>query len=325
MKRAQARPGNRSELTDALRKGLWGGAAVLLVALPLAFHFSPTNERPAVAARPQAASIAPRPPFANAPAVKAPATRPRTARLADFRGARPSRDARRMANWVLSSGDHGTMSFVIVDKKGARVYVFDPRGRLKDAAPALLGEARGDDTAPGVGDKPISQVLPQEKTTPAGRFVAEVGMSTRGEDVVWVDYDAAVSMHRVLKVKERLKSLASRTNADNRMSFGCINLPPRFYEKVLRPSVEKGAVIYVLPETRPLQATFASFYPIPSVTKLAQHVRKKNAAGLAGQCSCVSRIARKLDPCRCSAKPGRQRPVWTTSGQGQASRLLDRV
>lgn len=54
-------------------------------------------------------------------------------------------------------------------------------------------------------------------------------MSTRGEDVVWVDYDAAVSMHRVLNVKERLAALASPTNADNRMSVGCINLPPQFY------------------------------------------------------------------------------------------------
>lgn len=177
-----------------------------------------------------------------------------------------------MAHWVVQSGDHQKMSFVIVDKKDAKVYVFSPLGKLKSAAPALLGEAVGDDSAPGIGDKPISQVLPQEKTTPAGRFVAEVGMSTRGEDVVWVDYDLAVSMHRVLKVKERLKSLASPTKADNRMSYGCINLPPRFYEKVLRPTVDKGAVIYVLPETRPLGDVFASFQDVakPIKVKLAQ-------------------------------------------------------
>ncbi len=168
-----------------------------------------------------------------------------------------------MADWVLTSGDHHNLSFVIVDKKDARVYVFDAAGRLKDSAPALLGAAIGDDSAPGVGDKPLAQVLPEEKTTPAGRFVAEVGMSTRGEDVVWVDYAAAVSMHRVLNVKERLASLASPTVADNRMSFGCINLPPRFYEKVLRPAVEAGgAVIYILPETRALQDTFASFHDV---------------------------------------------------------------
>ena len=177
-----------------------------------------------------------------------------------------------MADWVLTSGDHQNKAFVIVDKRDATVYVFDPKGRLKAAAPALLGAAVGDDSAPGIGDKPLAQVLPEEKTTPAGRFVAEVGMSTRGEDVVWVDYDAAVSMHRVLNAKERLAALASQTNSDNRMSFGCINLPPTFYEKVLRPTVDaQGAVIYVLPETRPLQQTFASFYDVASDLQLAQH------------------------------------------------------
>ena len=103
-------------------------------------------------------------------------------------------------------------------------------------------------------------------------------MSTRGEDVVWVDYDAAVSMHRVLKVKERLESLASPTKADNRMSFGCINLPPRFYEEVLRPAVDAGgAVIYVLPETRPLRDTFASFYDVTAACDRTA-VRKPSGA-----------------------------------------------
>jgi hypothetical protein len=177
-----------------------------------------------------------------------------------------------MANWVAASGDNKSMSFVIVDKKDAKVYIFDPQAHLKAAAPALMGSAIGDDTAPGVGDKPLAQVLPEEKTTPAGRFIAQVGNSTRGEDVVWVDYAAAVSMHRVLKVPERLKSLASPTKDDNRMSFGCINLPPEFYENVLRPTVDHGgAVIYVLPETRPLAATFASYHEVDGPLELAQH------------------------------------------------------
>ena len=41
-------------------------------------------------------------------------------------------------------------------------------------------------------------MLPEERTTPAGRFVAERGQNLRGEDVVWIDYDAAVLMHRVI-------------------------------------------------------------------------------------------------------------------------------
>jgi hypothetical protein len=96
--------------------------------------------------------------------------------------------------------------------------------------------------------------------------------SSRGEDVVWVDYDAAVSMHRVIKAPERLKALSSPTDDDNRMSYGCINLPVSFFEGVLRPLVkDTGAVIYVLPETRPLREVFASFYDVTAPAKVAQY------------------------------------------------------
>ena len=58
-------------------------------------------------------------------------------------------------------------------------------------------------------------------------------------------------MHRVLNVPQRLKALASPTKDDNRMSYGCINLPPKFYETALRRAVKgTGAIIYVLPETK---------------------------------------------------------------------------
>lgn len=248
----------RSEFVDALRKGLLVGAALLVLVLPPALKAPAPSHHPVTIAQ------------GPAPSQSVP---PAAARLADFGTVQPTQDVRLMADWVVQSGDHQQRSFVIVDKKDARVYVFDPRGRLQSAAPALLGAFHGDDTAPGVGDKPIAQVRPEEKTTPAGRFVAELGTSSsRGEDVVWVDYDAAVSMHRVLNVKERLLALASPTNDDNRMSFGCINLPPPFYENVLRPAVQRtGAIIYVLPETRPLRETFASFRDVTASARLAQH------------------------------------------------------
>ncbi len=197
----------------------------------------------------------------------------RLARHAQFGTEHASADVRRVANWVTDSRDNKNMAFAILDKTLARVFLFDPDGRVQSTTAALLGSAHGDDSVPGIGDKPLAQVLPEEKTTPAGRFVAEVGQSsTRGEDVVWVDYEAAVSMHRVIKVPERLASLASPTPDDNRMSFGCINLPDAFYEKSLRPAIDKaGLVVYVLPETRPLAQTFASFYDVDAPTKLAQH------------------------------------------------------
>ena len=66
---------------------------------------------------------------------------------------------------------------------------------------ALLGSARGDDSAPGIGDRPLAKILPDERTTPAGRFSAELGENNHGEDILWVYYDNAISMHRVRSVK----------------------------------------------------------------------------------------------------------------------------
>ncbi|MBL0726361.1 hypothetical protein [Piscinibacter sp. HJYY11] len=172
----------------------------------------------------------------------------------------PATPLEQVVQWAVA-GDAGGRPFVVVDKPGAHVMAFDARGQLMQSVPALLGSAIGDDTVPGVGDKPLSQILPEERITPAGRFVAQMGENLTGEDVVWVDYDAAVSMHRIRKVKEserRFERLASDTVADNRISNGCINLPVAFYEQVLRPLVEAGpTVVYVLPEQRSLHEVFA--------------------------------------------------------------------
>ena len=190
------------------------------------------------------------------------------ARHANFDQERPSAEARHVADWVVDAGDnHATDSrplpFVIVDKKDARVFVFDAQGQLLGAAAALLGQARGDDAIPGIGDRALSSIRPEEKTTPAGRFVASLGESTRGEDVLWVDYAGAVSMHRVITTnpkERRAHRLATATPLDNRITYGCINIPKKFYEDVVRAAFTRTyGIVYVLPETRSNQAVFASY------------------------------------------------------------------
>src|SRR5262245_49039881 len=80
-------------------------------------------------------------------------------RFAHF-GAEPvSADARHVADWVADSGDSAG-PFVIVDKKFARLYVFDADARLRGSAPVLLGAAHGDDSVPGIGSRPLEQVRP---------------------------------------------------------------------------------------------------------------------------------------------------------------------
>ena len=171
-----------------------------------------------------------------------------------------SRDAQTALEQVLATGDNAGAPFVVIDKRRARLWVFDARGHPNGSTPVLLGFARGDDTVPGIGDKPLAQVRPGERTTPAGRFVAEHGRNIKGEDIIWVDYDAAVSMHRVKDVHRsdrREQRLRSRSIADNRISYGCINIPKAFYEQVLLGVVGRAhPVVYVLPETRPVATIF---------------------------------------------------------------------
>ena len=182
-------------------------------------------------------------------------------READFGEAQPSSEARQTADAILRSHDHAGTDFLIVDKKAATLYVFAADGRLRGESAVLLGSALGDDSVPNIGTRPIDQVRPEERTTPAGRFVAERGRNTQGEDVVWVDYDAAVSMHRVraTNAKERrLERLETPSAHDNRISYGCINIPKAFYETIVAPTfTQHQAIVYVLPDVKSLQQVFS--------------------------------------------------------------------
>ncbi len=184
-------------------------------------------------------------------------------RRADFGGEHASADARHVADWVADSGDNGGRLFVIVDKVEAKVFVFDAQGKLSGASPALLGLAPGDDTVPGIGKRKLATIRPEERTTPAGRFVASLDRDVHGEEVLWVDYDAAISMHRVVTSnpkERRLQRLGSLTARDHRISYGCINIPAKFYDKVLSPAFRgTDGIVYILPETRPAREVFASY------------------------------------------------------------------
>lgn len=203
-------------------------------------------------------------------AVPLAATPPRLAELGD---AEASSDLRLMANWIARSGDHAAMPFVVIDKRAAHLYVFDAQARLLDHTAVLLGSAQGDDSVPGIGDKAIADVLPEERTTPAGRFAGQRGLNIDGEDVVWVDYDAAVSMHRVRAnnpKEHRLQRLATETADDNRISYGCINIPASFFDAHIAPTfATQRAAVYVLPEQKSLQTVFG----VPPQGHLAQMIR----------------------------------------------------
>lgn len=178
----------------------------------------------------------------------------------DFRGQPASEEARAVAHWSLASGDTRGRPFAVVDKKDARLFVFSANGRLVGAAPALLGLARGDDSAPGVGRKVSTGIPREERTTPAGRFDSEPGHNISGEAIVWIDYDAAVAIHRLRPAaasQRRPQRLASGSAADKRISLGCVVVDEAFYDQVVATTLgRQRGVVYVLPETRDWRAEF---------------------------------------------------------------------
>jgi len=244
----QARPQDPHALRRACAAALVAVAAWPLALLPLRAQAS--QETPA------AATAAPAPVAARSAAQQ-------PGPLANFDGTDASAGVREVANWAFFTRDNQGRAVVILDKHAATVYAFDPQGRLVATAPALLGLTVGDHTPPGVGDKPLADIPEHERTTPAGRFVARPGHDDTGADVVWLDYEAAVAMHRVITrfpAQRRPERLASPDPKVRRISYGCINLPVPFYEQVLSPTVRKtGAVVYVLPETSTPREVFGSW------------------------------------------------------------------
>lgn len=182
---------------------------------------------------------------------------------ANFQNEIASSDARHIADWVIDSSDNRGMPFMIIDKAEAKVFVFDPFGQLIGASSALLGLAVGDDSVHGIGNRKLSSILPAERTTPAGRFVVALDRNLQGHEILWVDYDAAISLHRVVTSnarERRAERLMSPSVTDNRISYGCINVPVKFYEHVVSPAFKKtDGIVYVLPETRSPRETFGSY------------------------------------------------------------------
>ena len=245
----------RSDLLAGLKQGVLVAAGALVLTLPPT-GLATLRSLAAIGGRPWRRSTA-----------AGPSARPTSARIA------ASLDARFVADWVADSGDSKGLPYLILDKRDARLFVFAADGRLIDTSPVLLGAAPGDDSVEGIGTRPMDQVRPEEKTTPAGRFVTEAGRNAAGEEVVWVDHGAAVSMHRVRLVdpkERRLERLASPDPAQRRISYGCINVPVAFFESVVWPMLRTTrAVTYVLPETRSVDEVFAGAYD--QIMKVAGH------------------------------------------------------
>jgi hypothetical protein len=202
-------------------------------------------------------------PTAAAAAQSATADGASSVRRADFQGETPSADVQHIADWAVHSGDNKGLPFIVVDKVAAKALAFDSAGRLVKSTQVLLGIAVGDKFAPGVASMDMYQTQPWQRITPAGRFFAEEDRNLKGERVLWVDYDAGIAIHKLpaKRTKQRRhERIVSPDPAEHRITYGCINVPPAFYDRVVRPHFgPKGGIVYVLPDSTPLKAVFKSY------------------------------------------------------------------
>ena len=191
-----------------------------------------------------------------------------------------SAEVRRVAHWVIATRDSGGLPFLLIDKINARVFAFDAAGQLQGSAPALLGLAKGDRMlAPN--DATMAQMPPAVRITPAGRFVSRLGIDSDGKQLLILDYDASLSLHPVVKgtpEERRAERLGSATFEDNRISFGCINVPPEFFTTIVSPAFNHTrGVVYVLPETGAASALFG-FDPVSATAPPAPAMHGPNPA-----------------------------------------------
>lgn len=176
--------------------------------------------------------------------------------------------ARNVAAWIMRSHDSGGLQFIIIDKVNARLFLFAPDGSLQASTPVLLGLARGDVSPPGIGERKLSAIAPAERITPAGRFVTHAGNDVGGRDLVWIDYDAAVALHRAsdrkpgMGVMSRVARLAAPSALDRRVSLGCVNVSTPFYDRYIEPTFGTASgIIYILPETHSATVEFHMYPP----------------------------------------------------------------
>jgi hypothetical protein len=180
----------------------------------------------------------------------------------DLARARASPEVEHVAQWAVDSQDHAGLPFVVIDKARARLFAFDANGRLLASAPVLLGASHGDGPAAAAA-------------TPAGRFVAATWLSILGDGIVWINADAALSLHGIpsgMSPGHGAQRLASDDVEDKRISDGSLHVGGEFYRDYLSPLKSQASIAYVLPEVVPVRDVFST-YDMAPVFNFAQSPR----------------------------------------------------
>lgn len=172
---------------------------------------------------------------------------------ADFKRASASPEVKLAADWFVRNDSHRGLPFMIADKRNGFLYAFDARGTLLAKSPALFGKTRSDVLTDQQAALSMKQATDADRVTPAGLFqswMREHG--SYGKTLVLAEYaQSYFTIHRVYlgnPSENRLQRLLSPTAEDNRISYGCINVPAEFISRVIPTYFSGPSQVIVLPE-----------------------------------------------------------------------------
>jgi hypothetical protein len=138
-------------------------------------------------------------------------------------------------------------SYIVIDKPSAEMYVFNSSNELITSMPVLLGKDKGEEPNRADASSPIAS----HATTPAGKFqLGKIGITDVNKD------DSTLYQGRIISLlgsdnlalhmtypgeyEKRTKALNTPTLEDKRMSWGCINISPKNFDKYIKPYFNKG-------------------------------------------------------------------------------------
>lgn len=171
----------------------------------------------------------------------------------DFNYSNPAEFESQVVRKIVDTNDHLGETFAVVNKQNGSLTIYDRNGNQIATTPALYGKKVGDtfnSTSSG--------------TTPSGKFglsyANDPATKAYGGSVIDLTQNGKYiqnkagrySIHRTYTAfpnERREARINSPTPADNKISLGCINVPPEFYDAHFENNQFGNMPLYVLPET----------------------------------------------------------------------------
>jgi hypothetical protein len=175
----------------------------------------------------------------------------------------------------------------IVDKQMGLTYVIDANGVLAGKSASLTGKTKGDVRSEAAKKTAnVESIAEKDKVTEAGMFDASVKNVPHYGNVITLQIfdNYSIAMHPTYlgaPAEQRQARLESATPEDNRISFGCINVPNEFMQNVVFKVIPKGVKsfpIVVIPESKSIQEFFPTEDFASSETKYITKTAQGTAA-----------------------------------------------